>query len=49
MTSERPDNYPALPGIRQRQLHDIEGMSVRILEVGTRRRTAPSFCSARLS
>ena len=34
MTSERPDDYPALPGIQQRQLHDIEGMSVRILEAG---------------
>jgi pimeloyl-ACP methyl ester carboxylesterase len=27
-------DYPTLPGLRQRRLHDIEGMSVRILEAG---------------
>lgn len=28
------EDYPTLPGLRERRLHDIEGMSVRILEAG---------------
>ena len=34
MMPASPDDYPPLPGLRQRHLHDIEGMSVRILEAG---------------
>ncbi|MCJ2032862.1 alpha/beta fold hydrolase [Methylobacterium sp. J-068] len=34
MTSGSLEDYPALPGLRQRYLHDIEGLSVRILEAG---------------
>lgn len=32
--STSTDDDPTLPGLRQRRLHDIEGMSVRILEAG---------------
>ena len=34
MTSGSLEDYPALPGLRQRYLHDIEGLNVRILEAG---------------
>lgn len=34
MSTEPPEDYPALPGIRQRYLRDVEGTTVRILEAG---------------
>jgi pimeloyl-ACP methyl ester carboxylesterase len=33
-TPDTPDDYPVRPGLRQRLLHGVEGMTVRILEAG---------------
>lgn len=34
MTSETHEDYPTLPGVRQRTVDDVNGLSVRILEAG---------------